>query len=272
MERLLEAVKTIQACLWNFPMLVLLLGTHIYFTFRLGVIQKRIPEGIRLSFKGAKGGTGNVSPYSALATALAATIGTGNIIGISTAVAVGGPGAVFWCWITGVFGIATCYAESFLSVKYRVRKPDGSWTGGPMYVLDRVLHKPGAAAIFALFAVLASLGIGSSVQAHSISAAIREQLEMSPHIIGMVTALLAGSVILGGGRKIAKVCTFLVPIMSLFIWAGVFSLSLKIVIAWGKQSGYYRFCIFLTVLCGGAGRDYGVCCDSDRNFQRTVYQ
>lgn len=231
METLLTAVRTIQACLWNFSMPAILLGTHIYFTLRLGIIQKRIPEGIRLSFARAEGGTGNVSPYSALATALAATIGTGNIIGISTAIAVGGPGAVFWCWLTGVFGIATCYAESFLSVKYRVKAPDGSCVGGPMYVLEHVLHKKGAALCFSVFAVLASLGIGSSVQAYSISAAVQGQIEISPQIIGITTAFLAGIVILGGGKQIAKVCTFLVPVMSLFFLGGCFFIM-------GKNASY----------------------------------
>ena len=104
--------------LWSFPLLALLMGTHIYFTIRLGVIQKYLPRGIRLSFSGSKQSkpAGGVSPYGALATALAATIGTGNIIGISTAVAIGGPGAVFWCWLTGLFGVATCYGGCFLSV------------------------------------------------------------------------------------------------------------------------------------------------------------
>ena len=151
MDTILKVVKTIQAYLWNFPMLVILLGTHIYFTFRLGIIQKWIPMGIRKSFSKTEGETGNVSPYSALSTALAATIGTGNIIGISTAIALGGPGAIFWCWITGVFGIATCYAESFLSVKYRVRRKDGSFVGGPMYVLEKVLHQKWAAILFSIF-------------------------------------------------------------------------------------------------------------------------
>lgn len=231
MNTVFKVVKTIQSYLWNFPMLVLLLGTHVYFTFRLGVIQKRIPEGIRKSFTKTEGETGNVSPYSALATALAATIGTGNIIGISTAIAVGGPGAVFWCWITGVFGIATCYAESFLSVKYRVRRQDGSYVGGPMYVLEQVLHKKWAAVLFSVFAVFASFGIGSSVQAHSISAAIRGEVGISTHVIGIITAMLAGVVILGGGRQIAKVCTFLVPVMSIFFLGGCFFIM-------GKNASY----------------------------------
>lgn len=233
MDTILKVVKTIQAYLWNFPMLVILLGTHIYFTFRLGIIQKWIPMGIRKSFSKTEGETGNVSPYSALSTALAATIGTGNIIGISTAIALGGPGAIFWCWITGVFGIATCYAESFLSVKYRVRRKDGSFVGGPMYVLEKVLHQKWAAILFSIFAVLASFGIGSSVQAHSISAAVCGQTEISQHLIGMGTAMLAGIVILGGGKQIAKVCAFLVPIMSIFFLGGCFFIM-------GKNVAYLR--------------------------------
>ena len=189
----------------NFFLLVLLLVTHIYFTVKLKFIQRRIPEGIRLSFSDEKEGKGGISPYASLATALAATIGTGNIIGISTAIAVGGPGAVFWCWITGVFGIATCYAECFLSVKYRIKKKDGSYAGGPMYVLDRVLHKKKIALFFAFFTVAASFGIGSSVQSHAISAAIGEKLSVSPHLIGIMAAMLAGSILIGGGKKIAKV-------------------------------------------------------------------
>lgn len=203
-------------------MLVLLLGTHIYFTFRLHGIQRKIPEGIRLSFSGQEEGAGDVSAYSSLATALAATIGTGNIIGISAAVATGGPGAIFWCWITGVFGIATCYAESFLSVKYRIRTKEGNYIGGPMYVLEKVLHQKGLAVLFALFTVLASMGIGSSVQSHSICAAIQEQVPVSPHLIGMGFGVLAGFVIVGGGKQIAKVCTWLVPFMSAFYFLGCF--------------------------------------------------
>lgn len=208
-------------------MLILLLGTHLYFTVRLGIIQRRIPEGIRFSFTATEGETGNVSPYSALATALAATIGTGNIIGMSTAIAAGGPGAVFWCWITGVLGIATCYAESFLSVKYRVKMPDGSYRGGPMYVMEYALHKKWAAVLFAVFAVLASFGIGSSVQAHSIGGAVTSIVDISPSAVGIVTAVLTGMVVLGGAGKIAKVCAFLVPFMSFFYLGGCLYLIMR---------------------------------------------
>ena len=202
--------------------ILLLLGTHLYFTFRLKFIQRKITQGIRLSFSDT-----DHASYTALATALAATIGTGNIIGISTAIAIGGAGAVFWCWITGVLGIATCYGECFLSMKYRKKEKDGRMTGGPMYVLEIGMKKKGLAVLFSVFTILASLGIGSSVQAHSISAAVTEQIGISPHIIGMAAGVLAGKVIIGGSRQIGKVCTWLVPVMSAFYLGGCVFILIK---------------------------------------------
>ncbi len=222
-------VTTFREYLWSFPMLFLLFGTHLIFTFRLRFIQRKIPLGIHLSFSREKKETkeNTISSYSALATALAATIGTGNIVGISTAIAVGGPGAVFWCWITGFLGIATCYAECFLAVKFKVHDPQMGSCGGPMYVLERGLQKKGMAAAFAFFTVLASFGIGSSVQAHSIRAAVDMQMDVSPHLIGIVTGVLAGVVIVGGSRQIAKVCTWLVPVMSILYLGGCFFLIIR---------------------------------------------
>lgn len=214
MSAVYSVLYSLQQFLWNGPMLVLLLGTHLYFTFRLRFIQRKLPEGIRLSVSGGR------SAFSALATSLAATIGTGNIIGISTAVAVGGPGAVFWCWITGVLGIATCYAECYLSVKYRVRQTDGTYMGGPMYVMDRVLHQKSAAVFFSVCVILVSFGMGSGVQSHTIAAAVAEQEILNPQITGLITAALAGLVILGGAKQIAKVCTWLVPGMSVLYLGG----------------------------------------------------
>lgn len=224
MQALQQFVVTFQEYLWSFPMLFLLSGSHLYFTVRLGGIQKKIPLGIRLSFARepgvGKGDTNGMSAYSTLATTLAATIGTGNIVGIFTAIAVGGPGAVFWCWISGVFGIATCYAESFLAVRYKVCGKDGSSYGGPMYVLERGLGKKGLAMVFALFTVLASFGIGSSVQAYSIRTAVAQLSSVSPQVIGIVAGVLAGMVIVGGSNQIAKVCTWLVPVMSVLYLGG----------------------------------------------------
>lgn len=212
-------------------MLVLLLfGTHLYFTVRLGVIQRKLPLGIWLSF--AKDSSeilteNEVSPYSALATALAATIGTGNIIGISAAIAIGGPGAVFWCWLTGFLGVATCYAESFLAVRYKVRDANGRSAGGPMYVLEHRLGKKWLAVLFSVFTVLASFGMGSSVQAYSIRAAAEELVSVSPHLVGIMTAVLAGVIMIGGRQTIAKVCTWLVPFMSILYLGGCLWLIVK---------------------------------------------
>ncbi len=195
--------------------LFLLLGMHLYLTVRLGLIQRKIPSGIYHSFFGDRGEDKGVSAYSALAMALAATIGTGNIVGVSAAVAVGGPGAVFWCWITGVLGIATCYGECFLAVKYKRRNADGSSCGGPMYVLEYGLGKKSLAVLFAFCTVLASFGIGSSVQSHSVYMAVTELADVPPYVVAAVVCVLAGVIIIGGNRLIAAVCSWLVPVMSL---------------------------------------------------------
>lgn len=227
MQAFLSWINGCTAFLWSGPLLFLLLGTHLYFTLRLDFVQRYLPKGIRLSFSRGSGAENGVSPFGALATALAATIGTGNIIGISTAIALGGPGAVFWCWLTGLLGVATCYGECFLSMRYRTQKADGQPVGGPMYVLLHGLHKKRLAQLFALTAILASFGMGSSVQSHSIYKAAAVCLSPQtapsswlPHLVGMATALLAGAVMLGGAKKVAGICTFLVPFMSLFYLGG----------------------------------------------------
>ena len=206
-------------------MLVLLAGTHLYFTIRLGFIQRKLPDGLRRSLSSA--GSGGLSPYEALSTALAATIGTGNIIGISSAIAIGGPGAVFWCWISGFFGMATCYAESVLSAACRKKRADGSFYGGPMYVMEKLLHNRLLAVLFSVFTVLAALCVGSGVQAHSLTAVISRRLPVSVHWIGIAAALLAGSILIGGAKKTAKVCTCLVPVMSVLYLGSCLFLLVK---------------------------------------------
>ena len=215
-------IEQISNFLWSFPMLFLLMGTHLYFTIRLHFIQKKTFLGIRLSFERNPQQENTLSPYAALATSLAATIGTGNILGIATAIAIGGAGAVFWCWITGILGIATSYAEAFLCIKYRKKKEDGTYEGGAMYILRDILNHKVLGVLFALFSMFAAFGVGSSVQSNSISLALRQHLPISSHIIGMGIAVLAGSVILGGIKQISTVCTFLVPFMSLFYLSGCF--------------------------------------------------
>ena len=206
-------------------MLVLLAGTHLYFTIRLGFIQRKLPDGLRRSLSSA--GSGGLSGYEALSTALAATIGTGNIIGISSAIAIGGPGAVFWCWISGFFGMATCYAESVLSAACRKKRADGSFYGGPMYVMEQLLHNRLLAVLFSVFTVLAALCVGSGVQAHSLTAVISRRLPVSVHWIGIAAALLAGSILIGGAKKTAKVCTCLVPVMSVLYLGSCLFLLVK---------------------------------------------
>lgn len=211
-----DCVCMLDELVWGWWMLFLLLGTHIFMTIRTGVIQRRIGTGIRLSLSKEPEAEGEISQFGALTTALASTIGTGNIIGVGTAIALGGPGAVFWCWLTGVFGIATKYSEALLAVKYRVKTKDGRMQGGAMYILERGLHMKGMAVLFALFGSFASLGIGCAVQVNAIAAICRENLGIAPALTGIAAAVLTAFVIFGGIRTIAGVCERLVPFMALF--------------------------------------------------------
>ncbi len=206
--------------LWGWPMIIMLLGTHLFLTIRLRFPQRKIFTAIRLSVKKDKGASGDVSQFGALATALAATIGTGNIIGVATAVALGGPGAVLWCWLTGVFGIATKYAEGLLAVEYRVKTDDGRMLGGPMYALERGLHCRWLAVLFAVLAAFASFGIGSTVQANAISTMMGDQYGIPTWVTGLIICGLGAAVILGGVKSIAKVCGALVPFMAIFYIIG----------------------------------------------------
>ena len=220
MEAINSFFTAFSAFLWGWPMIVLLLGTHIFLTIRLRFPQRKIFKAIALSVKRDKEATGDVSQFGALATALAATIGTGNIIGVATAIALGGPGAVFWCWLTGVFGISTKYAEGLLAVKYRVKTKRGQMIGGPMYALEKGLGWKWLAVLFAIFATLASFGIGSTVQANAISTLVENQYNVSPYITGLVVTALGAAVIVGGVKSIAKVCGMLVPFMAIFYVLG----------------------------------------------------
>ena len=215
--------------LWGAPLLILLVGTHLFLTVRLRFIQRFIGKAIKLSVTRDEGGSGDVSPFAALTTALAATIGTGNIVGVATAVAAGGPGAVLWMWLTGVFGISTKYAEALLSVKYRTTKADGTIAGGPMYVLERGLKCKPLAIMFALFTAFAAFGIGNMVQANAITSMANESMGVPTWASGIVITILTAVVVLGGLRSIAKVCETLVPFMAVFYVLGCLVL---IVIGW----------------------------------------
>ena len=220
MQNLDQFIAEVSNFLWGWPMIVLLLGTHIFLTVRLRFPQRKILTAIRLSVTKDKGADGDVSQFGALATALAATIGTGNIIGVATAVAMGGPGAVLWCWLTGVFGIATKYGEGLLAIKYRVKMPDGTMLGGPMYALERGLKLKWLAVLFAVFTICASLGIGASVQANAISTICYETYGISPIWAGVTIVALTTLVVIGGVKSIARVCGMLVPFMALFYVLG----------------------------------------------------
>ena len=222
-----EIIEKIDGFLWGWPLIILLFGTHIFMTFRTGFIQKDIFKAIKLSVTKDPDVEGDVSQFGALTTALSSTIGTGNIIGVGTAIALGGPGAVLWMWLTGIFGIATKYAETLISVKYRVKSEDGSMIGGAMYALDRGLNKKYLGIIFAFLAAVCAFGIGCMVQANAIVTNIRQNFSGDEHTDKMImygTAIflcvVVGLVILGGIKSITKVSERLVPFMALFYIVG----------------------------------------------------
>ncbi|MBQ9641959.1 MAG: sodium:alanine symporter family protein [Bacteroidaceae bacterium] len=226
MEQLLHFTEVISGLLWGWPMIVFLLGTHIYLTIRLKFPQRKIFKAVRLSIKKDEESDGDVSQFGALATSLAATIGTGNIIGVATAVSLGGPGAVLWCWLTGVFGIATKYGEGLLAIKYRQKTSDGKMLGGPMYALEKGVGQKWLAVLFCIFTAIATFGIGNTVQANAISENLSlvcagiVNAERTKMIAGFIMAALVGFVIIGGVKSISKWCSALVPFMALLYVVG----------------------------------------------------
>ena len=214
-----QILETAAGWAWGPPMLILLVGTHLYLTVRLRFIQRYLVHAIRISLHRGSEGAGDVSHFGALTTALAATVGTGNIVGVATAITLGGPGAVLWMWLTGVFGIATKYAEALLSVKYRVVTPDGTMAGGPMYVLERGMNSKPLATFFAAMTAIAAFGIGNMVQANAVTSLVCETFPAVPAAwfqwgLGLAMAGLTALVILGGIKSIARWCTLLVPFMA----------------------------------------------------------
>lgn len=221
MEKFSQLITWVDGKVWGWGMILLLLGTHLFMTVRTGFIQRKtITKGIKLSVSKEPDADGEVSQFGALATALASTIGTGNIIGVGTAVALGGPGAVLWCWLTGVFGIATKYSESLIAVKYRVKTEDGRMQGGAMYALERGLHMRWLGLIFAVFAGFASFGIGCTTQVNAIATVCNENLHINKAVVGIIIGVLTAVVIFGGIKSIARVCEGLVPFMALFYVLG----------------------------------------------------
>ncbi len=223
----MSVFETIIGMLWGWPMIILLFGTHLVMTIRTGFIQKDIFKAIKLSVTKDPEAQGDVSQFGALTTALSSTIGTGNIIGVGTAIMLGGPGAVLWMWLTGIFGMATKYSETLIAVKYRVKSEDGTMLGGAMYALDRGLKLKWLGVLFALFAALAGFGIGSSVPANAVVSLVKEyiadgeaQQRTATYVTAVLLCVFVGFAIIGGVKSITKVSEKLVPFMAAFYVLG----------------------------------------------------
>ena len=207
--------------MWGPWLLILLLGTGLWLSISLSGIQiRKLAYAFRLTFSKERGGDGDISHFGSLMTALAATVGTGNIAGVSTAVALGGPGAIFWMWLTGLVGMATKYSEGFLAVKYRHINEHGEISGGPMYYLEYGLGQKWLGTCFAMFGALAAFGIGNMIQSNTIASSLSETLGTNNFLIGIVLALLTGMVVIGGIKRIADVASYFVPLMVLVYFIG----------------------------------------------------
>ncbi|KAA9031227.1 alanine/glycine:cation symporter family protein [Niallia endozanthoxylica] len=218
-----EFLTMISNLVWGPPTLILIVGTGLYLTFRIGFYQfSSLPYALKLAFTKNQDHTseGDISHFQSLMTALAATIGTGNIAGVATAVVLGGPGAVFWMWVTALVGMATKYSEAILAVKYRVVGENGQMAGGPMYFIEKGLGWKWLAVLFALFGSVAAFGIGSSVQSNSVAAAVESSFGLNPWITGIILTIFTALVILGGIKSIGRVTSYFVPIMAVFYVAG----------------------------------------------------
>ena len=228
-ETIHELIKAINGVVWGWPMLILLVGTHIFLTFRLKFIQKYIFKALKLVVTKDKNAPGDVSQFASLSTALAATLGTGNIVGVAMAIYLGGPGSVFWLWMAGFFGIATKYAEGLLAVKYRVKTSDGTMLGGPMYALERGLQMKWLGVLFAVFCSLAAFGIGNMVQVNAISMMMESQFDVNVHVTGIILFVITFAVIVGGIKSIAKVSARVVPTFAiLFVLLNLFVIGMNI--------------------------------------------
>ncbi|EPE61932.1 amino acid carrier family protein [Exiguobacterium sp. S17] len=214
-----ELIGTISDFVWGPPLLILLVGTGVYLTVRLGGLQiTKLPYALKFAFSKNQDKTskGDISHFQALMTALAATVGTGNIVGVATAVVLGGPGAIVWMWVSGFFGMATKYAEAVLAVKYRVTDERGQMAGGPMYYLERGLKQRWLAVAFAAFASLAAFGIGNGVQTNSVALALNSTFDVPLYVSGILMMIFTGAVILGGVKSIGRVVSYFVPVMIAF--------------------------------------------------------
>ena len=238
-----EIMSSINSFVWGPVMLVFLVGTGVFLTLRLRFLQiSHLPKALKLVFSRHNGGEGegDISPFQALTTALAATIGTGNIAGVATAIYLGGPGAIFWMWVCAFFGIATKYAEAVLAVIYRHHLPDGTMQGGPMRYIAEGLGLKWLGWLFALMGSVAAFGIGSMVQSNSVAVALKQTWGVPPLITGVTLAVLTGIVIIGGIRRIGKVTEKLVPVMGItYVLGAMIILALN----FGKIPGAFSMII-----------------------------
>ena len=217
-------VQSINDIIWGWPMLLVLLGTHLFLTFKLRFPQRYTFKAIRLSVKSEKEAEGDVSPYAALVTTLAGTIGTGNIVGVASALVIGGPGALLWCLLTGVLGIATKYAESLMALKYRVKRKDGSVSGGPMYVLSRAMNLKSLAIVFCVFTLIMGFSAGNFIQCNAIAETLKEAYDVDIYLTATVLTIAVCSVIFFGLKGISRVCEGLVPLMTVVYLIGCIAL------------------------------------------------
>ena len=224
-----QFIKEVNNVIWGWPMLIILVGTHIFLTFKLRFIQKYVFKAIKLAVTKDKDAPGDVSQFGALSTALAATLGTGNIVGVAMAIYLGGPGAIFWLWITGFFAIATKYAEGLLAVKYRVRTSDGKMLGGPMYALERGLKMKWLGIVFAVCFSIAAFGTGNLVQVNAISMMMETQFHVNVHVTGILLFIITFAVIVGGIKSISKLSVRIVPTYAvIFILMNLFVIGMNI--------------------------------------------
>lgn len=242
MEKLLEINGIINEFVWGPPMLLLLVGTGVYFTiktrfFSIAKLGYVLSNTLMKMFKKDTKGEGDISAFQAVSTALAATVGTGNIAGVATAISIGGPGAIFWMWVSAIFGMTTKFAEVVLSIEYRVKNKNGDFVGGPMYYIGNGLNKKWLAYIFAGFGALAAFGIGNMVQSNSVADALNYSFGIPKIATGIILAVLAGIVILGGIKRIGVVTERLVPVMAAFYILGALFIVISNITHVGEALG-----------------------------------
>lgn len=256
MEKFTEFLNEIAGFVWGPPLLILIVGTGIYLTFRLGLVQiLMLPAALKQTFskKHDKSAEGDISQFQALTTALAATVGTGNIVGVATAIVLGGPGAVFWMWMAAVFGMATKYGEAVLAVKYRVKDANGEMAGGPMYYLEHGLKQKWLAVLFAIFGAVAAFGIGNGTQSNSVANVVNNTFNVPHWVTGLVLMIFAALVIIGGIKSIGKVTAVFVPIMAIFyVFGGLLVMILNITEVPGAIATILQMAFNTDAAAGGA--------------------